>query len=184
MIKKQKPDQRELRLYRGLSLEFDSMDANSSDSLKQEPGEIAKGLVVKNGEMLVKGCQVVLEELEYQFVKEWIYPPNGFEQKALRWEGNASQDGKIDIAAHGSAKLEIAKLFRFPNPFFGISYFDGNYGKTHHFVGFYKLRLRIELLASDVSSPWSYEPIIYEVYLNYAGARDLEIEEIVRFSTT
>jgi hypothetical protein len=182
VVKRHKPDQREFRQYRGLSLEFDSLDANLSAALKQNTSEIAKGLVVKNGEMLVKGCQVVLEALEYQFGKEWIHPPNGFEQKALRWEESASQDGKIDIAANGSAKLEIAKMFRFPNPFFGISYYDGNYGKMHHFIGIYKLRLRIEVRTSDLSSPWSYEPIIYEVYLNYAGARVLEIEEIVRLN--
>ena len=184
MVNRQKPDQREFRLYRGLRLEFDSMDSNFTDTLKQNPSNISKGLVVKNGEMLVKGCQVVLEKLEYQFGKEWIYPPNGFEQKALRWDESASQDGKIDIVANGSAKFDIAKLFRFPNPFFGISYHDENYGKTHHFVGIYKLRLRIEVGTLDISSLWSYEPIIYEVYLNYAGARDLEIEKIERISAT
>jgi hypothetical protein len=185
MANRQKPHKRDLRLYKGLSIELDSVDAYLAKGPQQNPGEIEKWLVVKNGDMPVKECQVVVEDLEYYFKSEWIFPPNGFEQKALRWaEESDSQEGKIDICANGSATLEIARLFRFPNPFFGISYFDGSYGKTHHLVGTYKLRLRIEAKIGNGSSIWGFEPIIYEVYLSYVDALNLEIEDIVRVSAT
>ena len=183
MANTHKPDKRELRLFSGLSIDFDPADADIIDTLKENPSEIAKCLVVKNGHMPVKRCQVVLDKLEYQFRNEWIWPPNGFEQKALSWAKiNAPRDGKIDISANESATLEIVRLFRFPNPYFGIAYFDGNYGKTHHFLGNYKLRARIEGKIGTPSSLWEFEPIIYEVFLKYADTFSLEIEEIVRVS--
>ncbi len=185
MKKKQKPQKSELRLYNGLSIDLDPVNVCFTDALIPSPSEITKCLVVKNGNKLVKGCQVILEELEYQFKNEWIFPPNGFEQKALRWAGESeSPDGKFDICINSSARIEIVRVFRFPNPFFGISYFDRTHGKTHHFIGTYKLRLRIEAKTINSSNDWSFEPTIYEVYLSYAGALDLEIEDITRVSTT
>jgi hypothetical protein len=174
-----------MRLYNDLSIELDSADAHLAEGTEQNPSEVKKLLVVTNGKEPVRECQVILEDLQYYFRSEWIFPPNGFEQKALRWaEQNDSLAGKMNISANGSTTLEIARLFRFPNPYFGIAYFDGNYGKTHHFLGAYKLRLRIEAEVSSRSDLWEFEPIIYEVYLNYAGTFKLDIEEIIRVSDT
>jgi hypothetical protein len=184
MANKDISSNREVHRYRDLSLEFDPEDSDFVDAIGQNLGDIARCLLVKNGDMHLKDCQVLLEALEYQFGDEWIHPPNGFERKALRWtEGGEPQEGKIDISANGSAKLEIVRLFRFPNPFFGISYFDGDHGKTHHFLGTYRLRLRIDAQISGGSSSWEVESTIFEVVLNYAGALDLRIEDITRVIT-
>jgi len=181
MAHREEPSNREVRRYRGLSLQFDPEDSDFTDALRQNLSDIARCLLVKNGDRHLKGCQVLLEALEYLFGDEWIPPPNGFERKALRWaEGSGSQDGKRAISANGTAKVEIARLFRFPNPYFGISYFDGDHGKTHHFLGTYKLRLRIEGKVADTSSFWGIEPTIFEVVLRYAGALDLGIVDITR----
>ena len=185
MVNRDRPQKSDLRLYKDLSIELVSVDADPTKELQQNPSYISKRLVVRNGHIPVKECQVVLKDFEYDFRSEWICPPNGFERKALRWADKSDTlDGKIDICANGSATLEIARLFRFPNPFFGISYFDENYGKTHHFVGTYKLRLRIEAKICNGSSIWGFEPIIYEVYLSYVDALNLEIKDIVRVSAT
>ena len=185
MANRQNPDKRELSFYQELSIEFDPAEVHWADGTQQNASEIEKRVVVKNGSQPVEECQVVLEELAYHFGDEWADPPNGYEQKALRWdEKRAAQEGQIEIAAHGSAKLEIVRLYRFPNPYFGIAYNDGSYGKTHHFVGAYRLRLRLEAKTSDRSGIWVFAPIVYEVYLSYVGALELEIEDIVRASAT
>jgi hypothetical protein len=179
----EKPSKRKVRPYRGLSLEIDPETIDFTGALNQNLGDIPRYLLVKNRDRHLKGCQVRLEALEYQFGDEWIPPPNGFEHKALRWaEGSGSQDGVRDISANSSTKLEIVRLFRFPNPFFGISYFDGNHGKTHHFLGTYRLRLSIGAQLSDTAGFLEIEPQIFEVVLRYAGALDLRIEDITRVS--
>ena len=172
----EKTSNREVRPYRGLSLELDPETVDFTGALNQNLGDIPRCLLVKNGDSHLKDCRVLLEALEYQFEDEWILPPNGFESKALRWaEGSGTQDGVRDISPDDSATLEIARLFRFPNPFFGISYFDGDHGKTHHLLGTYRLKLKIEAVMSDPTGSWEMDPQIFEVVLRYASALDLTI---------
>jgi hypothetical protein len=181
MSNKHKPDTNNYSVYQELSIEFDPAEADWADGAHQTASEIEKRVVLKNGSQPVSGCQVVLEELAYHFRDEWTDPPNGYERKALRWvDGSDAQDGKIVIPANGSATLAILRMYRYPNPYFGITYADGSSGKTHHFAGAYRLRLRLDGEIGDKASRQVIEPPIYEVYLRYVGALELKIEDIMR----
>jgi hypothetical protein len=181
MLNKSKTPEQESRFNNSLHIELSSADAHFANGSEENPSEIRKMVVVKNGRKPVRDCQVILKDLQYHFRNEWILPPNGYEQKALRWvEEYDHLDGKINILANRSTILEIARGFRFPNPYFGIAYFDGSYGKTHHFVGTYKLQLRIEGKVCNSRNLWEFKTVCYEIYLNYVGALDLEIGEIIR----
>ena len=153
-------------IYNDLIIKLDSEEAYLTEVTKQNRREIKMWLVVKNGNKPVRDCRVLLEDLEYYFNNEWIFSPNGFDRKALKWGvGYDLPEGKVDISTNGSTNLEIAKSFRIPNPHLAISYLDGFSGKTHHLVGIYKLRLRIEGQVFSRRNLWDFEPIIYEVHL-------------------
>ncbi len=138
-----------------------------------------KCVIVKNGEKPIRNCRVVLDNLEFYFQGEWISSPNGFERKALKWGvGDECSKGAANIAANGSEVLEIVGLFRFPNPHFVISYFDGYTGKTYQLVGMYKLECRIEGGIMSGGNVVEIIPIVYEVQLNFADAHKLDIENV------
>jgi hypothetical protein len=183
MANRPRTDNQEFHLYNELRVEFDPAEANWTDEAHQSASEIEKLVVVKNGSQPVADCQVILEELAYHFQDEWTDPPSGYEQKALKWtEANEIQNGQIEIPANGSAKLAILMMYRFPNPYFGITYADGSIGKTHHFAGAYRLRLRLEGKIINGGSRRVFSPCIYEVYLRYVGALELKIEDIIKAS--
>ena len=185
MINEQKSPKQEDRFYNALGIELGTGDPKIAERAEKNPNGIKRTLVVKNGNKPIRECQIILENLQYHFGNEWIDPPNGYEQKALRWlDEDNHLDGKRDISADRSTFVEIARLFRFPNPFFGIAYFDGGFGKTHHFVGTYKLRLRIQGKVNKRKNLWDMEAVLYDVFLNYAGARELEIIKIEGASAT
>ena len=166
-----------------ISIVADLEEAHWADGAHQGVSEIEKRVVIKNGSQPIAACQVVLEEMAYQFRDEWIHPPSGYEQKALRWVQRCdSQDGPIEIAANGSAKLALVKMFRFPNPYFGITYGDGSMGRTHHLTGTYRLRLRLEGKISNGSDKQDFSPCSFEVHLIYVSALELNIEDIVRIN--
>jgi hypothetical protein len=181
MANRAKSNPKEMGLYNELSIVLDLTEAHWGDGEQPPASEIEKRVIVKNGSQPIGECQVLLEELAYHFGGEWTDPPNGYEQKALKWaEGSDTQKGQIEIAPHDSAKLAILRMFRYPNPYFGITYADGSMGKTHHFTGAYRLRLRLEGNIGNKSSRQDVSPCIYEVYLRYVGALELEIEDIVK----
>jgi hypothetical protein len=168
-------------LYPELSIELDPTEKNWSNGSHQDLSEIEKRVVIKNGSQPIYDCRVILEDLAYHFGNEWTEPPNGYEKKALQWADESDAlEGRIGIAANKSTKLVIARLFRYPNPYFGITYCDGSYGKTHHFIGAYKLRLRLEGKIRERSNVHVIVPSFFEIYLNYVGALELTIDEIVR----
>ena len=182
MAKGHKPDTGENPVYQELRIQFDPKGMGWTDRSGQDASEIEKRVVVKNGDQPVDDCQVVLEELAYHFGGEWADPPNGYDQKALSWVDEKARAGRLAIPANRSAKLAILRLYRYPNPYFGITYHDGSYGKTHHFTGKYRLRLRVEGRLNETNTGQWIQPTIYEVYLSYLGTLDLEIDEIVRVS--
>jgi hypothetical protein len=177
-------DKQNLCVYDEPRIDFDPTEEEWGEGVQQTASDIEKRVVVQNGSQPVSECQVILEELAYHFREEWTDPPNGYEQKALQWaDGRGTQDGRIAIPAQGSAKLSLMRMFRYPNPFFGITYADGSLGKTHHFSGAYRLRLRLEGKIGDKTTSRVFRPCSYEIYLLYGGALELEIEEIVRVRT-
>ena len=183
MANRQQPDNDKKHAYQDLRIDFDSKVMSWTNGAGQNESEIEKRVMVKNGNQPVNDCQVILEELAYHFGGEWTDPPNGYDQKALRWVDEEARAGRLTIPANRSAKLAILKVYRYPNPYFGITYGDGSYGKTHHFTGKYRLRLRVEARFNETITGQWIQPTIYEVYLSYAGTLDLEIDEIVKVST-
>jgi hypothetical protein len=172
-------------IYDDLIIELGSERVNRKKGNKHYKWEKRVWLVVKNGEREVRNCRVVLEGLEYHFRDEWILAPNGFDRKALKWnDGKGNIEGKIDISANGSRSLEVAIARRMPNPHFEISYNDGYSGKTHHFIGKYKLRVRIEGRIDGRKTEWEIEPKIYEIYLDYESTLQLGIKDIERVNAT
>jgi hypothetical protein len=185
MANRKNADNDEHSHYPELSIEFDPDEMCWSDGSHQDLSEIEKRVVIKNGSQQIYECRVVLEELAYHLGNEWTDPPNGYEKKALKWADESDAlPGRIGIAANESTKLVIARLYRYPNPYFGITYCDGGYGKTHHFKGAYKLRLRLEGKIRERNIMYSIAPSFFEVYLNYVGALELSIDEIVRTNNT
>jgi hypothetical protein len=185
MANKNKTANQEYNHYQDLRVDFDPDQVSWTDGSHQNASEIEKRVVIKNGDHPIKECQVVVEELAYHFGGKWTDPPNGYETKTLRWvEESGVRAEKIEIPANGSAKLAIATLYRYPNPYFGISYADGDHGKTHHFVGAYRLTLRLEAKISGGNAGQTLTPALFEIHLNYVGALDLGIEEILKVSGT
>ena len=167
--------------YQELRIKPESTKWGWLDGPDQNSDQIEKRVLIKNGFQALEGCQVVLEELAYQFQGEWTEPANGYQQKALRWaEEHDPQAGRIAIPRRGSVKLSLLTLYRYPNPYFGVAYGDGGHGKTHHFIGQYRMRLRLEGKLSDQNPGQALAPIIYEIYLRYVGTLELEIEKIER----
>ena len=183
MANSRESDNRADGRYQDLTIEFDPTEVSWTDGSGQNVSDIEKRVVIRNGGLAISECRVVLEEVAYLFRDEWIDPPNGYQKQALRWaEKTDTRVEQIEIPANQSAKLIIARLYRYPNPFFGIAYSDGSYGKTHHFMGSYRLRLKMEAKISGRQPGLFFLPVIYEIHLNYLSALDLEIDDIVRIS--
>ncbi len=135
-------------------------------------------LVVENEGEPVSNCRVIVEGFEYYFRNEWIEAPNGHEQKALKWRSRIKTvEDKVDFATKGSRKLAIAKARRIPNPHFEITYCDGPTGKTHHFLGEYKLRVKIEAIKENENNTYA---VFYDVYFDYENTLKIRVKKILR----
>ncbi len=138
-------------------------------------------LVVENEGEPVSNCRVIVEGFEYYFRNEWIEAPNGYEQKALKWRSRIELVvGKVDFATKGSRKLAIVKARRIPNPHFEITYYDGPTGKTHHFLGEYKLRVKIEAKTANKDCECNTKIVFYDIYFYYENTLKIRVYKILR----
>jgi len=136
---------------------------------------------VKNRGAPVSNCRVIVEGFDYCFRNEWIIAPNGHERKALKWGVRKEPiGGKVDIPTNRSRQIEIAKARRIPNPHFVITYHDGSAGKTHHLLGKYKLRVKIEARTANQESESNIETVFYDVYFDYEKTLKIRVKEILR----
>lgn len=166
-----------------LTIEIGSERQYLNRLLKSNRDEKGVWLVVKNEGMPVSHCRVLVEGFEYYFLNEWIIAPNGYERKALKWGASKNTiEGRVDIATKGSRKIEIAKARRRPNPHFELTYHEGATGKTHHFIGKYKLRVKIEAKTEREGSTGVIEPVFYDIYFDYESTLKINIEDIVRLA--
>ena len=172
---------RDNKINAGLTIQTGSKRRFLKRLIKPNRDEKSVWLAVKNGGEPVSNCSVIVDSFDYYFQDEWMTAPNGYERKALMWGGrNEPIGGKVDIASKGSRQIVIAKALRIPNPNFVITYHDLSAGKTHHLLGKYKLRIKIEAITASEGSERNIEPILFDIYFDYEKTLKIKVKEIVR----
>jgi len=164
-----------------LTIEKGSKRISLQRILKPNRDEKSVRLVVKNEGEPVRNCCVIVEGFEFYYRDDWMMAPNGYERKALKWRvRNEPIKGKLDIAAKKSSQIEITKARRIPNPHFKISYHDVSAGKTHHLLGRYKLRVKIEAITASNAGERNTKTDFYDIYFEYEKTLKIRVTEIMR----
>jgi len=167
--------------YNDLTIEIGSERQYLFQLFNPNKDEKRVWMVVKNRGNPVCNCRVIVEGLEYYFRNEWIIAPNGYDRKALKWDvRNEPIEGMVDITTKGSRPIEIVRARRIPNPHFRITYYDGSTGKTHHFLGKYKLRVKIEARTTNKGNERNIVSVFYDIFFDYESTLKIGVKEIER----